>query len=99
MSEQFEIYSGVPLPARTHNQLTPRTSKYPFAQMDVGDFIVVPGKTSKNFGATVRAGEVRTGFKFSLRSGPVVDSEGNEVVPAGACGVWRVEGSPKAKKA
>jgi hypothetical protein len=99
MSEQFEIYSGAQFAPLKRNGLTPRTSKYPFAQMDVGDFIIVPGKNSKNFGATVRAASLRNNMKFSLRTGPVYDTDGNEIAPAGSCVVLRVEGAPKQKKA
>ena len=88
---QFEIFTGVPVPAMKHGFASgPRESKYPFDQLDVGDLLVIPGTTSKSFGGTVRAAEKRTGYAFTLRSGPLSDDGGNELVPAGGVGIWRI---------
>ena len=90
----FEIYQGVALPAAKRGNLVGREAVYPFDQLGIGELMVVEGKTSKNFGGTVRAGEKRTGFAFTLRSGPIkgTNEAGEEVdiVPEGSVGVWRI---------
>jgi hypothetical protein len=95
---KFEIFTGVDVPAQKRGGFAERESKYPWAQMDVGDLLVIPGTTSKKFGGTVRAGEKKTGFAFVLRSGPVVgkDEKDQDVtfVPEGGVGVWRVASKP-----
>lgn len=94
----FEIFSGVPVPAMKHGFASgPRESKYPFDQLEVGDMLVIPGTNSKSFGGTVRAAEQRTGFAFTLRSGPVNDDVGTVIVPAGGVGIWRIAEKPARK--
>jgi hypothetical protein len=94
MSE-FQVFSGVPLPT-TKRASGPRGSKYPFADLDVGDFFVV-NRTVKQMGSTVRAHEKATRNKFAIRSGPIAH-EGQEIVPAGSVGIWRVEIKPEVVK-
>lgn len=92
---QFTIITDAK-PVRKHN-ITGRTALYPFAEMEIGEMLLVPGKTSKNFGGTVRMAEQRTGFAFSIYTGPVSDAQGNEVVPAGSVGVLRLASKPVRK--
>jgi len=89
---QFQIFEGVPVPAAKHGAgFGPRESKYPFKEMAVGDLLVVPDKSSKAFGGTVRAAEKsNSGYFFVIRTGPISDAAGNEVVSKGSLGVWRV---------
>lgn len=107
MAGDFTIFQGftdVP-PARHGAGFGPRESKYPFKEMNVGELLVVPNKTSKAFGGTVRAAEKATGYAFVIRSGPIsaniTDENGNtveqEVVPAGSLGVIRVANKPPRK--
>jgi hypothetical protein len=96
--QEFEIFTGVAVPAMKHGFASgPRESKYPFDQLDVGDLLVIPETTSKSFGGTVRAAEQRTGYAFTLRSGPVSDDKGNVIVPAGGVGIWRIAEKPARK--
>jgi hypothetical protein len=102
---EFDILENVTFPAMKRSgsggPRTPRESKYPFASMDVGNMVIIPGKTTKSFGPTVRAAEKKTGFFFQSRTGPVVDTDenGDEVVivPEGAVGVLRVASKPERK--
>lgn len=99
---EFQIFSGfgeVP-PAKHGAGFGPRESKYPFKDMAVGDMLVIPDKTSKAFGGTVRAAEKSTGFSFVIRTGPIsanIDGAEQVVVPAGSLGVFRVASKPERK--
>jgi hypothetical protein len=99
---EFQIFQGfteVP-PARHGAGFGPRESKYPFKDMQVGDMLVIPDKSSKAFGGTVRAAEKSTGFNFVIRTGPIsanINGVDTEVVPKGALGVFRVATKPERK--
>jgi hypothetical protein len=59
----YQIESGIPLP----KPATRSGSKYPFAQMRIGDSFVVDKKQT-NFGNTVHWAGKKTGFKFTTRA-------------------------------
>ncbi len=99
-NQEFKVWAGVKLEPRKHvGNFAGRPSKYPFDQLDVGDLLVIPGTSSKSFGGTVRAAEKKTGFFFSIRTGPANDETGQEVIPAGAVGVQRIATKPARKTA
>jgi hypothetical protein len=97
---QFEIITGVAIPPQKHGPgFGPREPKYPFAQLAVGDLLVIEGVQSKNLGSTVRNAEDRNaGFYFTMRNGPVVAENGETVVAAGSVGVWRIATKPERKE-
>ena len=96
--QEFKVWQNVELEPRKHTgNFAGRTSKYPFDQLDVGDLLVIPGTTSKKFGGTVRAAEKRTGFAFSIRTGPANDKSGREIIPANAVGITRLAEKPARK--
>lgn len=72
----FQIEKGIDLPAKRIS----RGSKYPFADMSVGDSFYVPGiKPSTMSNTASRFAKEHEGFKFSVRA----EGEGARV--------WRVE--------
>lgn len=78
----MEIEKNVPM--RTI-QKRGRPPKYPFSQMEIGDSIVVPGKSSltnecKAYNAAQQCAR-RMGWKFSAR----------QEVPGETVRIWRVE--------
>lgn len=76
MSE-IKIEKGVEIPKMTRGAgLKPRTSKYPFAEMEVNDSFFVAVEPKK-FSGTVYAAAKRTGKKFTIRAWE------------GGCRVWR----------
>lgn len=73
---QFQIEKNVSIPART----VVRGSKYPFADMEIGDSFLVPGiKASTMSNTAGRFAKTHEGYKFSVRA------EGD------GARVWRVE--------
>ena len=95
---EFQVFENVKLPPAKHGAgFGPRESKYPFKDLEVGNLMVIEGKTSKAFGGTVRAAEKSTGFAFVIRSGPITEADiaeggdvNNVIVPKGSLGVFRV---------
>lgn len=71
------IEKEIEMPA-TERKLTPRKSKYPFAEMELNDSFFLPDRVAKSFTPTVYAAGKRLGRKFAVRS---VD---------GGVRVWRV---------
>jgi hypothetical protein len=54
----IKIEKGIPTPPR---------SRYPLRDMEIGDSIFVPGKTSLGFSGYVASASQKTGFKFATR--------------------------------
>jgi hypothetical protein len=54
----IEIEKGIPTPPR---------SRYPLRDMEIGDSIFIPSKTSLGFSGYVASAGKQTGFKFSTR--------------------------------
>ncbi|MEI2419605.1 hypothetical protein V6O07_04980 [Arthrospira platensis SPKY2] len=75
----FTIEKNVPLVAVGNR----RTSKYPYAQLDVGDSFFVPGTTTKSLGSAAANAAKKLGVVFATRT----------VTENGVTGVriWRVE--------
>lgn len=80
----FEIYDDLDVPVSARSA---RSSKYPFAQLDVGQAFVIPAEeTPKKGVASVRAAAYsfkrthRADYKFLIRT-----------LDDGAIGVWRTE--------
>lgn len=72
MTEQYKVYRGVEKPSISRART--RTSKYPFATMEVGDMFFVPKtEAPKTFSSQVTAAGRRLKRKFSVR---VVSVEG-----------------------
>jgi hypothetical protein len=71
----YPIESGIPLP----KPATRSGSKYPFAQMRIGDSFVVD-KRQDQFGNTVIYGAKQTGFKFTTRK-----------IDANSTRIWRIK--------
>lgn len=76
---EFEVQSGIPMPISTRSG----GSKYPLAQLKVGDMFFVPDRTTKG-ASTFYAGAKKLGIKVSVR--PFVEEDGTEGI-----GVWRTE--------
>lgn len=89
MSEPIAIERGVPLPARQMH-LRPRASKYPFAQLEVGDSFAIPlsGERKNNLyvtsmrltSAAASHRKRNPGWAFSIRTLP----------DEGVVRIWRV---------
>lgn len=83
MKHAFKIDKNVPIPSRSKHTV----SKYPFAQLEVGDSFFAPGKKNTGFSGIVqnfyRNHRDKTDCKFSIRT----------VVEKGVKGVriWRVK--------
>ena len=69
----FDVQANVPLPKRT------KSSKYPWAQMDVFDSFLVPDGNIKSLRTTAYAAGKRMGMKFTASR----DGDGVRI--------WRVE--------
>ena len=74
----FEIEKGIPL-AKVASPSSPRASKYPWADMEVGDSFLVPGTSVSRLSPSVCSASRRVGFKFKTRT------------VEGGVRVWRVE--------
>jgi hypothetical protein len=80
----FEIYDDLDIPV---NARSARSSKYPFAQLDIGQAFVIPAEETPMKGvASVRAAAYsfkrthKADYKFLIR-----------VLEGGDIGVWRTE--------
>lgn len=79
----YKIEKNIPIPA---DALTASgRTKYPFADMEIGDSFVVAGK--EKMASTVNSAARRLGFKFVSK--PERDDEGTVI----GVRVWRVEGT------
>lgn len=93
----FELQRGVPIPP-VKRSVTPVRRKYPFEDMQVGDFFFVDGKTKNTLGTHVSTVGKELGRKFSTRltfarknkSGWEICEPGDKGAVQGV-GVWRVE--------
>ena len=63
----IEIEKGVPLPKRSRGPGRPRSGKYPFQQMEVGDSFLISNVASNSVACISGRWAKRTGFKFSQR--------------------------------
>ena len=77
----FEIVKDVPLPTKSASPA--KASKYPFADMVVGDMFFIPGKTKNTFAAHASAVGKRMKMKFVTR----IVTIGTET----GIGCWRTE--------
>ena len=77
----FEVRKDVPIPAAVREGFA-KPSKYPFADMAVGDMFFVPG-AKKSFSSLASAAGKRLGRKFSTRA--VTDNG------VAGIGCWRIE--------
>jgi hypothetical protein len=61
----FVVEKGIPVPdvIRGH-----ANRKYPFYVMEVGDSVLISGKTKNAVGSLTNAAHKRTGFEFTYRS-------------------------------
>ena len=64
----YQIEAGIPIPARTTKGGAGRKPKYPFAELQVGESFLVPGKTADKIGSTVTLARKRTGRNFTVRN-------------------------------
>jgi len=76
----YKIDKGIPVPA---GRTTPRTGKYPFASMSVGDSFFVVDEDQKRVAASAHGWGRRHGAKFRLSQ----VTEGNDK----GVRVWRTE--------
>ena len=60
----FEIEKGIPVPPRVYRG---RVSKYPFANMEVGESFLVEATPAKAASLATAAGRRRPGWKFISR--------------------------------
>ena len=63
----YKIEAGIAIPSANRYK-GGRKSKYPFADLKVGESFLVPSKTTMSFGATVQTARKRTGFTFTTRN-------------------------------
>ena len=77
----FDVRKDIPIPAAVREGCS-KPSKYPFADMDVGDMFFVPG-AKKSFSSLASAAGKRLSRKFSTRA---VTDNGTDGI-----GCWRVE--------
>lgn len=66
--EVFSIDDGIVRPPRTRRVTGTRKLKYPFATMEVGQSVFLPGRTPATALNATRVYSQRTGFKFSVRA-------------------------------
>ena len=87
----FQILKDVPLPAKTMPAI--KASKYPFANMHVGDMFFVPHKNKNTLSTHASVVGKRLGFKFSTRmvtlDGVMIDGVKTDDVTG--IGVWRTK--------
>jgi len=63
----YKIEAGIAIPSATRYKGGLK-SKYPFADLKVGESFLVPNKTTDKFGATVQTARKRTGFTLATRN-------------------------------
>ena len=64
----YKIEADIPIPVAVKKGGAGRKPKYPFAELQVGESFLVPGKTTDKFGATVTLARKRTGRNFTTRN-------------------------------
>lgn len=58
---EFQVSKRLPIPEITHK------SKYPWAEMSVGDSFFVPGKHTTQMGGVAHQAGISLGVKFTIR--------------------------------
>lgn len=63
----LRVNKNVPLP-KAIRPSSPDRRKYPFEEMEVGDFFFIPGKSNKNLPTYASTAGARLGRKFTTRA-------------------------------